>query len=288
MLQDYLRSPLLVDEKCYARTSTLQSCHRLLAEGGSDYDFEQVNSGTVFAVLLGLHSHQFPKVVPNDSSTKSMFFAIYSHGNCHPNLSPPGSYMAVPASIPLSAVQCSAVQNRTVHVSTCAIVWCALTITTASLIRFSKSRQYLDAVPTALVEQRAAEATIRRNNLEDTEEGDRENYLRVVPPDIPSHENEWFAHFPYPCEPPEYRELMYAFVSTDGGRTNGHKAPECQLYATHIAMIVTRLCHHQHHQRAPQPHPRPRPVVGLLNFCRSGGGLDFMRREGFRSFYQVW
>jgi hypothetical protein len=50
-----------------------------------------VNSGTVFAVLLGLRDRQFPKVVPNDCSTKSLFFAIYSHGNCHPVLSTPGN-----------------------------------------------------------------------------------------------------------------------------------------------------------------------------------------------------
>jgi hypothetical protein len=102
---------------------------------------------------------------------------------------------------------------------------------------------------------------------------------REIPPHIPQHENEWFAHFPYPCQPRAYRELMYAFISTDGGHSNGHKAPECQLYATHIAMIVARLF-------PKQEHPHIRPVVGLLNFCRSGGGLDFMRREGFRSFYQ--
>jgi hypothetical protein len=69
----------------------LQSCQRLLAEGGADYDFHMVNSGTVFAVLLGLRDRQFPKVVPNDCSTKSLFFAIYSHGNCHPVLSTPGN-----------------------------------------------------------------------------------------------------------------------------------------------------------------------------------------------------
>lgn len=108
---------------------------------------------------------------------------------------------------------------------------------------------------------------------------------RVVPPHISPHDNEWFAHFPYPCQPPEYRELMYAFVSTEGGCSNGHKAPECQLYATHIAMIITRLYHNEHQQQSSQL--LSRPVVGLLNFCRSGGGLDFMRREGFRSFYQV-
>jgi hypothetical protein len=94
---------------------------------------------------------------------------------------------------------------------------------------------------------------------------------------IPTHENEWYAHLPYPCQPEAYRELMYSFVSTEGGHANGHKAPECQLYATHIAMIVSRLCHQQECTR---------PVVGLLNFCLSGGGLDFMRREGFRTFYR--
>lgn len=234
-LEDYLRSPLL-EEGSYARTSTLQSCRRLLAEGGADYDFEMVNSGTVYAVLLGLQSEEFPKVVPNNSSTKSLFFAIYTHGNCHPAVSSP------------------------------------------------------DAVPTSELERRQREASQARAEAslmseEDKFPADQSTpsptmspiMRRAVPDNIPSDENEWYAHFPYPCQPQEYAEQMYAFVSTHGGHTNGHKAPECQLYATHIAMIVTRLCHQQEHYR---------PVVGLLNFCMSGGGLDFMRREGFRSFYR--
>jgi len=236
-LEDYLRSPLL-EEGSYARTSTLQSCRRLLAEGGADYDFEKVNSGTVYAVLLGLQSKEFPKVVPHDSSTKSLFFAIYTHGNCHPAVSAP------------------------------------------------------DAVLTTELERRRREASQERAEAslmseEDTLPSDEQSpassstsppvVRRAAPTEIPTHENEWFAHFPYPCQPQEYKEQMYAFVSTHGGHTNGYKAPECQLYATHIAMIVARLCHEQEHYR---------PVVGLLNFCMSGGGLDFMRREGFRSFYR--
>jgi hypothetical protein len=81
-LMDYLRSPHVTEES-YPYQSIQQSCGRLIAEGGVDYDYEQVNPGTVWCVLRGIQSKQYPKVVPQNSG--SIFFGIYSHGDYHPS-----------------------------------------------------------------------------------------------------------------------------------------------------------------------------------------------------------
>jgi hypothetical protein len=81
-LMDYLRSPH-VTEDSYPYKAIQQSCGRLIAEGGVDYDFEHVNPGTVWCVLRGIQSKQSPKVVPQNSG--SIFFGIYSHGDYHPS-----------------------------------------------------------------------------------------------------------------------------------------------------------------------------------------------------------
>ena len=79
-LKDFLRSPHVVAGN-YAYESVMHACSQLLAEGGADYDFELVNPGTVWSVLLSSRSDIYTKVVPMEAS--SVFFAIYSHGDAH-------------------------------------------------------------------------------------------------------------------------------------------------------------------------------------------------------------
>ena len=49
-----------------------------------------VNSGTVYSVLLGIKGRKIKRVVPRESA-QSLFFAIYSHGGCHPVIAPRGN-----------------------------------------------------------------------------------------------------------------------------------------------------------------------------------------------------
>ena len=119
----------------------------------------------------------------------------------------------------------------------------------------------------------------------DQEEEDLTPITRVsAPSDICPQSNEWFAHFPYPC-PPHLVDEMYGIISTHGGHHNGHKEPYCQLYANQLAMIITRLFTSHNNEHITRRR-RERPVVGLLNFCLSGGGLHFMKRDGFKRVYQ--
>ncbi|CAB9503632.1 expressed unknown protein [Seminavis robusta] len=73
---------------------------------------------------------------------------------------------------------------------------------------------------------------------------------------------EWFAHFPYRY--PSKRHDLLDFVATENA---GGMAPY-HLYSTQLRLIFHRLF-------AANP---SRPVVGLLNYCTSGGNLEFMRR----------
>jgi hypothetical protein len=72
---------------------------------------------------------------------------------------------------------------------------------------------------------------------------------------------EWFAHFPYPSP----RRDIYDFVATDGA---GKEDPYYYLYSTQLRLVFHRLF---------SENPN-RPIVGLLNYCTSGGNLEFMRR----------
>jgi hypothetical protein len=91
---------------------------------------------------------------------------------------------------------------------------------------------------------------------------------------------EWYAHLPYPS----CRHDIYDFVATEGGcqssaTTPGGAAQQQQqqarppdayshFYVTQLRLVLLRLF-----ERRPD-----RPVVGLLNYCLSGGGLDFLNR----------
>jgi hypothetical protein len=92
-----------------------------------------------------------------------------------------------------------------------------------------------------------------------------------APKKLDPRTNEWYAHLPYPC-PEQQVDQLYSFVATQKG-----KHPHCYLYATQLKQIFTRMFH-----QAPS-----RNLVGLLNYCRSGGALNFMRGEyeAVRSFY---
>ena len=92
------------------------------------------------------------------------------------------------------------------------------------------------------------------------------------------HSAEWYIHFPYPAPRGAEEEQngatdMYDFVATEG--QNNHRN---LLYATQIRLALHALA-----SPSPSPSSTPasrnnRPVVGLLNCCRSGGLLEFMRR----------
>ena len=87
--------------------------------------------------------------------------------------------------------------------------------------------------------------------------------------------HEWFCHLPYPCDSlSDLTQRMTEFVAMDGSRKAGHgrNRPLCYLYATQLRAVFAQMFRN-----------RPsRPVVGLLNYCRSGGGLEFMRRTTAR------
>lgn len=80
---------------------------------------------------------------------------------------------------------------------------------------------------------------------------------------------EWFAHMPYPT--PDDHQHYYDFVATQHANKDrsGTSLAPCLLYSTQL-----RQCFHSLFQEQPN-----RPIVGLLNYCRSGGGLEFMRRD---------
>ena len=74
-------------------------------------------------------------------------------------------------------------------------------------------------------------------------------------------QNEWFAHFPHPSDDLE----MYSYVATSGASGYGKNHPDHYLYGSQIRATLAQLF-------ATNPE---RPVVGLLNYCLSGGNLHF-------------
>jgi len=68
---------------------------------------------------------------------------------------------------------------------------------------------------------------------------------------------------PYPAHSTDYS--VRTFVATQQARNN----PACNFYATKLRQALAQI-----YALAPQ-----RPVVCLLNFCRSGGFLEFFRNE---------
>merc|ERR1712070_1007811 len=96
-----------------------------------------------------------------------------------------------------------------------------------------------------------------------------------------SANNEWFAHLPYPATAPEdvpLVEEMLAPIAVAGAKGKpGRDRPDCFLYATQLRMMFVRAF-----SRFPE-----RPIVCLLNFCRSGGFLEFLSRPAARAAYGV-
>ena len=84
------------------------------------------------------------------------------------------------------------------------------------------------------------------------------------PPPVESNEQsrEWYFNFPYPC-PPDSRDI-YQFVAHD---RISH--PFCNFYITQLRQIFISLF---------SENPK-RPIIGLLNFCRSGGGASFITQK---------
>lgn len=80
-------------------------------------------------------------------------------------------------------------------------------------------------------------------------------------------QHEWYCHFPYPAMPASVAQQMTAFVATETA-----EQPQCYLYATQLRALFAQLF---------ARHPE-RPIFTLLNYCRSGGALEFLRRESSR------
>eukprot|EP01051_Picozoa_sp_SAG22_P009390 SAG22_NODE_781_length_7267_cov_28.189035_1_plen_399_part_10 len=90
--------------------------------------------------------------------------------------------------------------------------------------------------------------------------------------------HEWYAHMPYPTDRAELYDMVATAPGSGSGSGSGSNNGAAgaanndprrhHLYATQLRQIF-----HQLFARNPR-----RPVVGLLNYCLSGGNLDFMRR----------
>ena len=65
--------------------TTEESCARLIADGGADYDGIDVHPGTVLDVLQGDTGRGCGKVVPRGRG-RSVLFGIYTHGWSHRTL----------------------------------------------------------------------------------------------------------------------------------------------------------------------------------------------------------
>ena len=83
--------------------------------------------------------------------------------------------------------------------------------------------------------------------------------------------NEWFAHLPHPADDDE----MYEYVATSGAKGYGRNHPRYYLYGSQIRAVLAHLF-------AVKP---DRPVIGLLNYCLSGGNLHFMKNRAARQAY---
>ena len=194
-LKDFLRSPHL-SKGTYPYSMYEKKCGRMLREGGADYDYAACNPATLWAVLLGQQSDEFPKVVPRGNCSM-LFLAVYSHGDSHQSTN-------------------------------------------------SDEERRRDQAPGA----DCSEAVGVLETLD-------------------WRQHEWFFHFPYPAGGPVGEE-MRSFIATERARAagRGRNKPDHYFYATQFQTALIRMF-------ADNP---GRPVVGLMNFCRSGGFLDFMRR----------
>lgn len=85
--------------------------------------------------------------------------------------------------------------------------------------------------------------------------------------------HEWYAHFPYETT----RTDLYDMVATEHAPVKPGGGFGRYLYSTQLRQIF-----HNIFDRQPQ-----RPVIGLLNYCLSGGNLDFMRRDAVRVAFGV-
>eukprot|EP00656_Telonema_subtile_P053953 TRINITY_DN7917_c0_g2_i4.p1 TRINITY_DN7917_c0_g2~~TRINITY_DN7917_c0_g2_i4.p1 ORF type:complete len:358 (+),score=82.41 TRINITY_DN7917_c0_g2_i4:89-1162(+) len=92
-----------------------------------------------------------------------------------------------------------------------------------------------------------------------------------VPVELDPASTEWYAHFPYPSDDDLASEML-DFVSTDGCPKGGGMF---YLYASQLKLLFARMFEQNPH----------RPVVALLNYCRSGGALHFMKNEAVRKAY---
>lgn len=184
-----------------SKPSYLQDCQRLIEEGGADYDYSDVNPGTVWSVLRGTPppGTASRKVVPPSSG--AVFFAIYSHGDCHP---------------------CSAAESRALGVG-------------------------------------AGSGTF------------------VAPARLDPLKHEWFAHMPYQTRDEKLSAEMLSFVATSGATGPHFNCPGRYFYATQLRAVLVSMF-----ARRPD-----RPVIALLNFCRSGGALEFMRQPITRDYYSA-
>ena len=85
--------------------------------------------------------------------------------------------------------------------------------------------------------------------------------------------HEWYAHFPYETA----RSDLYSMVATEQAPVRSGGGFGRYLYSTQLRQMF-----HKIFERQPQ-----RPVLGLLNYCLSGGSLDFMRRDAVRAAFGV-
>eukprot|EP00051_Salpingoeca_urceolata_P033296 m.500428 g.500428 ORF g.500428 m.500428 type:complete len:548 (+) comp60758_c0_seq1:125-1768(+) len=117
------------------------------------------------------------------------------------------------------------------------------------------------------------------------------------PPKLDAAKTEWFAHLPYPT-PPALCEELYAQVAVQGCR-GGRTQAFCQLYASQLHALFARWFASQPAASpstetsagsvAPASSPAPSHTAGppalvcLLNYCRSGGVLEALRKPAARA-----
>ena len=218
-LHDYLRSPHLSalpsGQPHPIRQIVEKECELLLREGGSDYDFEKVNPCTIWAVLLGLESARYPKVVPQDTN-EAIVFGIYSHGDSHPT---------------------------------------------------TEEGFFVE-------EQKENALKRKRKDLTDVVE---------IPEELNYFNNEWFAHLPFggavnSKEDQRIMSEMLEMVAHEACHSSRavwrrRDRPTHFFYASQLRCVLAKLFNRP---------KSPKAVVGLLNFCRSGGAIDFLSRPAAR------
>ena len=225
----------------YAHKSTLSVASRLLAEGGPTYDGKDVNPFTIWSVLRGEASERTPVVVPPNS--RFIFFGIYSHGLCHSVFPPPPKLKGVKVEVDIKVKE-----GNNVEIG-------------ISLIKPPPKKEGEQGIKTE-----------GGPNGEDVSVGGASQSPYHQAGEPVSHErmdpltHEWYAFLPYGPDPPAPHLLD--FVCTVGAPEE--ERPETLFYASQLKAI---LCH----LFLKRPN---RPVLGLLNYCLSGGFLDFMTRKG--------